>query len=209
MSAENAHLSALTLERLAEEDLPQADAAVARSHIAECMRCAAEFEAYEMLFARLGNLPRFAPSPAFADAVIARVQIAPQESRAVAWLRRFVPSSRRGWAFVGSAMVIPSLPIVAILVMMLTQPLLSPVTLGQWGMLRLESLSQATLAWLFDRAVTTGLYGFGEAALTTIQNVPMAALAAALAMVSIAIPLSGWGLVRLTRTPMRSATYAK
>lgn len=198
----------MTLERLAEGELPSSEESSARAHIADCVRCAAEFEAYETLFARLGDLPRFAPSAAFADAVMSRVELAPQESAVLAWLRRLVPTTRRGWAVIGSALVVPAMPIIAIVMMLITQPLLTPTTLGQWGLLRFESMSQAMMAWLYDRSVNSGLYGFAENGINTLQTLPMSALGVTIALLAVAIPLSAWGLVRLTRTPMRSVNYA-
>ena len=198
----------MTLEQLAEESLPAAEVSSARAHLAACMRCTAELEAYEALFARLGQLSRYAPSPAFADAVMARVQIAPAESPAMAWLRRFVPTTRRGWMMIGSAVIAPALPILALILLLMTQPLVTATTLWQWIMLRTQSMSQAGFAWLFDRATTSGIYSWMETGFTAAQSLSMSVLGLALVFVAIAIPLSGWGLVRLTRTPMGSVNHA-
>jgi hypothetical protein len=206
--ADHEHLTALEIEQLAEGMLPQGELASARAHVDACTRCAVELEAFESLFARLGELPRYAPSAAFADAVMARVQIAPEESAAFAWLRRLVPTTRRGWLLLASAVVAPALPIVALVALVLTQPLLSPVTLWQWTLLRTQSTAQAGFAWLYDRAINSGAYGFAESGYTTVQSLPMTAIGIAAVLVAIAIPLSGWGLLRLTRTPMGSVNHA-
>lgn len=206
--SDNRHLAAQILEQLAEESLPPAEERSARAHLAECMRCTMELEAFEALFARLGDLPRFAPSAAFADAVMARVQIAPEESSALAWLRRVVPSTRRGWALLASAAVVPALPLIALILLVATQPLLSPTTLWQWAMIRTQASAQTGFAWLFDIAINSGLYGWFASGLTTVQSLPVMALGGAVALLAIAIPLSGWSLVRLTRTPVGSVNHA-
>ena len=204
MVAESKHLTVQTLEELAEGNLSEELAAKAEAHLASCQRCEAELDAYRVLFEHLGDLPRFAPSAAFADAVMARVQIAPQTSLVPEWLRVLVPRTRRAWIFAGSAIVAPALPIVALVVLLFTQPLLSPVTLWQWGSLRMQSMTQAGLAWLLDQTASSGLYGFGESMITTAQAIPMVIVVAAIALLAFAMPLSAWGLLRLTRTPLRS-----
>lgn len=206
--ATSAHLPDQTLEQLAEGILPSAEAASARAHIEECGRCLAQLEGYQSLFAMLERLPRFAPSPVFADAVMARVAISPRESTVAAWLRRLVPTSRRGWALIGVAVTAPVTPILVLVAWLFTQPLLSPVTFWQWALLRAQSTSQATMAWLVDRAVGSSLFGSAETLYATMQTVPALALGTAIALFAIAIPLSGWGLLRLVRTPVGSVSYA-
>ncbi|HUE96602.1 MAG TPA: hypothetical protein VMN39_08075 [Longimicrobiaceae bacterium] len=208
MPGESRHLTALTLEQLAEENRPAAEMESARAHLEACGRCTAELETYQLLFARLGELPRYAPSLAFADSVMARVQLAPREHPAMAWLRRLVPTTRRGWVLVGSAVLAPALPILGLVLLLLTQPLVSPAMLWQWALLRTQSMSQAGFAWLLDRAINSGLYGSLESGFTAALSLPMTVLGSAAALVAIAIPLSGWGLLRLTRTPMGSVNHA-
>lgn len=204
MVAEIAHLTAQTLEELAEGTLDAELTANAEAHVAACSRCEAELDAYRVLFDRLGDLPRFAPSADFADAVMARVQIVPQTSLVPAWIRRLVPQTRRAWIFLGSAIVAPAVPIIALVLLLFSQPLLSPVTLWQWGSLRMQSMTQAGLAWLLDQTASSGIYGFGESMITTAQAIPLALVVAAIALLGFAMPLSAWGLLRLTRTPLRS-----
>lgn len=156
----------------------------------------------------LGELPRFAPSPVFADAVMARVQITAHESRALALLRRLIPTTRRGWAFISVAVTAPAVPLVALVLWLLTQPLLSPATVTQWALLRIQSTAQTGSAWLLDRAFGSNLFGWAETSYATIQTVPDSALGGAIALLAVAMPLSVWGLIRLTRTPGGNVTYA-
>ncbi len=139
---------------------------------------------------------------------MARVQIAPQESPALAWLRRWIPNTRRGWALVGAAIVAPAVPILALLAWMLSQPLLSPATLWQWAMLRTQSAAQTGAAWLLEMALSLDLVDRAGSLLDAAQAVPNSALGGALAFLAVATPLSVWTLFRLTRTPMGSVTHA-
>ena len=202
------HLETQTLAQLAEGTLQSAEAVEARVHLDRCARCSTELEAFTSLFGSLGELPRFAPSPAFADAVMARVRIAPQESPALAWLRRLAPTSRRGWILLAVASVAPALPIFALVIWLLTQPLLTPATLWQWTLLRAQAASQTSAAWLFDRAINSGLLGWAEGSLAAVRTFPVEALGGIVAILAVAIPLSVWGIVRLTRAPSASVTYA-
>ena len=204
-----AHLPDQTLEQLAEGTLPAAEAALARAHLEACGRCFAELEGYQSLFAMLGQLPRFAPSPVFADAVMARVRVAQQESPVVAWLKRLVPSTKRGWALIGVVVTAPAAPIALIMAWLLTQPLLSPVTLWQWAWPQMQSAGQAALAWVMGQALDSIVLGWAEAVYTTLQTVPSTTLGTGAALVGVAIPLSGWGFLRLVRTPVGSVNYAK
>ena len=117
---------------------------------------------------------------------MARVQIAPQESPALAWLRRWVPNTRRGWALVGAAIVAPAVPILALLAWMLSQPLLSPATLWQWAMLRTQSAAQTGAAWLLEMALSLDLVDHAGSLLDAAQAVPNSALGGALAFLAVA-----------------------
>lgn len=204
-----AHLPAPILEQLAEETLAPAEARDARIHLEVCGRCAAAFESHQQLFALLGELPRFAPSLAFNDAVMARVQIRHRESAVFAWLKRLMPKSRRGWILIGAAVTAPAMPLFALIAWILSQPLLSPATLWQWALIRSQTMSQASFAWLLDRAMGSSAVGWGDAIYSALQSVPVGTLGGVIAVLAVGIPLSGWGLVRLTRIPEGSTTYVR
>jgi hypothetical protein len=208
VSESSNHLSAIELEQLAEDALSAAEAVEARLHLSVCARCSREVDTYKNLFSLLGQLPRLAPSPAFADAVMARVHLAPRESAVTAWLRRLIPTTRRGWLLLGTIVTAPATPILALIAWMLVQPLVTPSNLWQWTQLRAQSISQASIAWLADQAVNIGSWNWVAALYSTLQSVPTSAIAGVTVLTSIAIPLSAWGLLKLIRTPGDSVTYA-
>jgi hypothetical protein len=207
--ASSAHLPAEILEQLAEGSLPPAEASNAATHVQACGRCFAELEGYKTLFTMLERLPRFAPSAAFSDAVMARVQIATQESRLAALLRRLMPTTRRGWALIGFVVTAPATPVLALIAWLITQPLLTPSTLWQFGMIRTQSAVQAAFAWVAERTVGGGFGSWAESSYSMVQSVPLGAVGAAVALLAIAMPVSAWGLIHLMRTPAKSVNYAK
>ena len=202
------HIDALKLEQLAERSLPPGEAAVVQAHLDQCGRCNAEYSAMTYMMGLLTELPRFAPSPAFADAVMARVQVAPEESAALALFRRIIPRSRRGWVLVATASVAPAIPILALVLWMITQPLVTPAGLWQWTIAQAQGFTQAGAAWLLDQAMTSGVLALAESYVSSVLTLPTSTVGGLLTFFGIAIPLSAWGLVHLTRTPVGREHHA-
>lgn len=202
------HLPGWTLEQMAEELLPPDEHGAAMQHVESCVQCAAELEGYRALFVALSDLPRFAPSPGFSDAVIARTRIAPEPGPVIGWLRGFMPRTRRGWALVTAAVVAPALPVLAAAIWLLTHPLLSATTLLEWVALQGRSAAQAAGLVLWRRASGVGIEGAARGMYQAVEGVPVVALTALVALLAIAIPLSVWALIRLVRAPMRNVQYA-
>jgi hypothetical protein len=202
------HLPEWTLEQLAEGDLAPQEHREAMRHVAACGRCAAELEGYRALFAALGDVPRFAPSPGFSDAVMARIQIAPRTSPALARARRWLPRTTRGWTLLAVALVAPALPLLAAVAWLLSQPMVSAASIWQWASLETQTSLQAAGALLLQWGSSTGVVEWFKLAYQSALQIPLGALSAALVLLAVAMPLSMWALVRLVRTPMRDATYA-
>ena len=69
------------------------------AHVRECEQCRAELEAERQVVAAVEELPRLAPSPLFADHVVAQVNVyepwdVAVRDAAAGWVQRFVPQSR-------------------------------------------------------------------------------------------------------------------
>lgn len=202
------HLPEWTLEQLAEGDLAPHEHREAMRHVDACGRCSAELEGYRALFAALGEVPRFAPSPGFSDAVMARVQIAPRTSPALVRARRWLPKTPRGWTLAAAALVAPALPLVAAVAWLLSQPLVSVASLWQWASLGAQTGLQTAGTMLLQWGASTGVVEWFRLAYHAALQIPLGALSAAIVLLAIAMPLSVWALVRLVRTPMGDATYA-
>lgn len=209
MTQNTAHLEHWTLDELAEGTLSQMERARAEAHLAGCPLCTAELESSRAVIAALDALPRFAPSATFADAVMARVLMpaeAPEASTAKA-RRRWLPATRRGWMLVLAAVLAPLAPIVPFLAWVFSHP---GVTAGSvWAIGRgwvAETLWGATVRgaeWVLRS---------GAARWVVEQGGQMpggyAGLLAVVLMALLAIPVSGWAMVRLLRTPTGELTHA-
>ena len=203
------HLSDLTLEQMAEGELPPEERDMATNHLASCARCTTELEGYRALLVVLSELPRFAPSPAFADSVIARTRLTPEPSAVTLWLKQFVPRTRRGWVLLGVAVVSPAMPFFAAAIWLLTHPLLTPAALWQWTALQGRSVTGSMWDVLLQAAASTGIDGLASGVIGTAGGVSQTALTVLLIVLALAIPLSAWAIVRLVRMPMKdTTTYA-
>jgi hypothetical protein len=208
VSSTSAHLTEWTLEQLAEGMLSRQDEAQARAHLEACARCGAELEAFRAMFAALGALPRFAPSPAFADAVMERVRVAPQGSPALARLNRWLPKTRRGWMLLTAALVAPAVPMIAFALWVLIDPLMSAASLWQWLSLEVQEGARITAGSLVSFGSSLGVVERTDQLLAALSAVPLGTLSTVVGILGVAIPLSAWTLVRLTRTPTQEVTYA-
>jgi hypothetical protein len=208
VSSRSAHLTEWTLEQLAEGTLSERDEAEALGHVEACGRCSAELDGFRALFAALEGLPRFAPSAGFGDAVMARVRVAPRANPAVERVRRWLPKTRRGWMMLAVALVAPALPVLGLAIWMLTHPLFSPMALWQWTSLQVQEGTRTTFAYLMGWGSATGVFERTEQVYSTVTATPLLTLGVVVGVLAVAIPLSAWSLVRLTRTPMGTATYA-
>jgi len=73
MKTPHLHIDTERMQALLDGDLAPAEAGELRASIEGCARCSAEFEAWQLLFEDLGELPTLAPSPAFRERVIEQV----------------------------------------------------------------------------------------------------------------------------------------
>lgn len=203
------HLPDWVLEQYAESALPAEDQANVAQHVDSCARCSAELEAYRTLFAALGELPRFAPSVDFNDAVMARIQVAPAPAPALAWLQGRLPQTAKGWSLVLGALLAPALPVLTLIAWVISQPLVSRDSLWTWTSTQTQQGAQALFTRLMDWGMGSGLYEWMQAVFTLTMNIPASSLTAGLAILAVGIPLSAWSLVRLVRPPLGRVDYAK
>lgn len=208
MSNSNAHLSEWTLEQLAEGMLPEYELLSAEAHLESCPCCAAELSACRSLFAALGDLPRFAPSPEFSDGVISRIRMGPAPNPVVERVRQWLPETRRGWTILAAALITPALPVLALLIWLLSQPMVSAVSLAQWGTRWGEETASAALSTLVRWESAVGLDRVIAYLQTAVAGLPLALVLGVTVVVALGIPLSAWLLIRLVRTPMGDVHYA-
>ena len=208
MTETSQHLSDWTLEQLAEGALDGAELRAASGHIEDCRRCAAELDGYRALYAALSDLPRFAPSPAFNEQVMARVTVAPQSEPLWGWMQRWMPATRRGWALLTLAVVAPALPVIALVAWLLSNPAVSLGAVWQGASMQAQAAVQTGFAWALDRGLETGVFGLLASAYDAALATPTQTMAGLLFVLSVAIPLSAWSLFKLVRAPLEKTDYA-
>lgn len=207
MTQPTAHLEHWTLDELAEGTLSQMERTRAEAHLRQCTLCTAELEASRAVIAALDSLPRFEPSAGFADAVMARVVLPAEAPEAAKARRRWLPSTRRGWMLVLAAALAPLAPLVPFMAWVFSHP---GVTAGSlWGIARgwvAETVWGGTVQaaeWLARSGVARWVVEQGG-------QLPggYAGLLAIVVMALLAVPVSGWAMVRLLRTPTGELAHA-
>jgi hypothetical protein len=204
------HLPYWTLEQLAEDDLPQAERVLAERHLRGCARCTGDLHSARAVIAALEALPTFEPSPAFADAVMARVSIAPQAApdAAAEPARGWLPHTRRGWTLLGALVMLPALPLIAFGFWLFSHPGVSAGTLWEIGSGWMQNVAWAmavdAAGAVLRSPALDWLAAVGELTPSaTVGGVPVVVLVAA-----VAIPASALMMIRLLRTPMGGMTHA-
>ena len=200
------HLPEEMLEAIAEGALPPGDRSEAVAHVEACSRCATEIEAYRSLFAGLSALPRFAPSAAFSDAVMSRVTL-PHAALQMDRLAHWLPSTRRGWSAFAAAVLVPVIAVITLFAWLLSWSPVAPALLIPWGVERVRQAAAAGLsganAWVLDSGVLDQLWSLVE----PVTRIPMGTLSILAVLFAVAIPLSAWSLLHLTRTPLRKVSH--
>lgn len=203
-----AHLTESALEQLADGLLAGEERNKADAHVEDCDLCAARLEASRALIEALSTLPRFAPSPGFADLVMANIEVTPRASPVFAWIRHWTPETRRGWTLLIAALLAPMLPLLGIGIWVANSPAVTGVSVIQWTLLQGRSLASATGSTVARWGWELGLPGWLDAAYRLVTGVPLDALIVSFIILAVAIPLSAWSLIRLVRTPTGNVTYA-
>lgn len=174
MSETQLHPTPDRLEALVEGGLPEAERATLERHLLACERCRVEVEEWRALFTALAALPHLAPSPGFADRVLAGVRIRPSWSaRAAAALARIQPRTRMGRAVVAACLALDALIVTSVVLWVLTRPGLD---------------AQALLVFLRDRGTELLLSLAGDAARAALETTIAVRIAAVVERILAAGP---------------------
>jgi hypothetical protein len=199
-----AHLERWTLDELAEGTLSNSERVAAEEHLRRCSTCTDELDAARAVIAALGALPHFDPSPMFADGVMARVVLPGLATApAAARRRRWAPQSRRGWMLVLAAVMAPLAPLFPFLAWVFGHPGVTPGALLGVARNAAVGASVRGAEWLARSGATEWVVTQGE-------RIPggYSVLAAFALAVLLAIPVSGWAMVRLLGTPNGGLAHA-
>jgi hypothetical protein len=202
---ENAHLPPWTIEELAEETLSHREQALAMEHVRRCAQCSGELDASRALIQALSSLPHFEPSPAFAAGVMARVAIPATAAQAVA-RRRWLPRTRSGWTMAVVGALAPLLPLFALLTWLAGRGMTPGALFGVGGHWATEA-GWSLLVRVTGAVVRSGVFQWLVTTGTELVGGTRGLSVAGL-LFAMAIPLSGWMLTRLLRTPVGGMTHA-
>lgn len=214
MTDATGHLPFWTLEQLAEGDLGHAERTLAQQHLDACAHCTAELRSARALIAALESLPAVAPSAGFADAVMARVVIAPHAAAAAAAeparqaRRGWLPASLRGWIWLTALLAAVMAPLAALGVWLSAHPLVSVSAL--WGVARgwVSEVAWNAVVQGAGAVARSGLFGWAADTLARMPGPQTAGVPLSLLLLLAAIPVSAFVMVRLLKTPATGMTHA-
>ena len=154
------------------------------------------------------------PAGGFADAVMARVAIAPQAATAAAAepaaeaKRGWLPATFRGWVWLTAVMTIVMAPLAALGVWLNAHPLVSVSSL--WGMAFgwVRQVAWGAIVETAGALGRSGLFGWAADALARVPGPEAMGMPLALLLVMAAIPVSAFVMVRLLKTPATGMTHA-
>jgi anti-sigma factor RsiW len=205
---EHAHLPDWTLDLLAEDALPHAERTAAEAHLRSCPPCAAELDAARAVIASLNALPTFSPAPDFAEAVMARVVLKPAVAPELARSRRWLPRTTRGWMLAGAGVMAPLAPLATLLAWLLSHRMVTLGGLWSMGETWASDTAWAGLTHLLGAIVGSSAFAWASNAAERLVAASSGELGMAALLYAVAIPLSGWALVRLLRAPTGGVTHA-
>lgn len=194
------------LESFVEGALDESDRVVIESHLVTCSRCQSEVDEWRALFTALSSLPRFAPSPGFADRVMAGVTVrVPWSVRVMAMLKRLIPSGTTGWLLATALLALPVVATGGLLAWLLSRPGITPETL--WLFVRdrltdgLMSLAGRASASVLESSTAQWVW---EVAQRLLQEVDTTQLGVAAAVFAVMMVVALWILYdNLFRTASR------
>ena len=204
------HPSSERLQELVEGILDRPDRAVLDAHLATCVRCQAEVDELRSLFELLSDLPELAPSPTFANRVMAHVRVRkPAFAWADAWVERLTPRTTRAWAFASALLALPLIGLSAVAWWLVSQPGVNAQ--GLW--LVVSGLARngfaAGMQWVVPRLANSALAAWGSSAMELLDSVGRGQIGLALVMFATFTAASIWVLYKnLFRTEARSTDYA-
>jgi anti-sigma factor RsiW len=176
------HPTTERLESFVENALDEGQRRVVEAHVTSCPDCRVEVEELSSLFGALATLPRFTPSMAFADSVMARVRVRREAfAGASAWVERVTPHTTRGWATAAALLALPVIGATLLVSWVMSQPGVTPQGLwalsselmgraanSSWQWVWAEFAGTSLAAWLTQAAALVQTVGRGEIGLAAI-----------------------------------------
>lgn len=211
-----AHPGSERLQDFLDGALSGRRAARVRGHLAACGDCRHEAQQWSALIGGLGDLPRLAPSPAFAHAVMAQVRIPEPVPARAALVRRVLdqvralagPRYRRAWAAAAGVALTPAIATALVIYTVFSHPLVTVANLGSYlwleGAALLGSAGSGLMAGLVESAALFRAWS----AVETLARSPATAGAGLLGF-SVLTLTAVWVLYRNLYHASTAHSYAK
>lgn len=161
------HVGSARLQDFMESRLAARTATRVEAHLDGCAVCRLELDGYRAVARAVESLPSLAPSEAFSERVMAGVRIeqlaraalAPTSrgERVLAWLRRAVPSSPRGWAAALGAGVAPAVTVALVAYAVFSHPLVTVGSLASFAWLKTSAWMGAVAQTVFGPLLQNAL----------------------------------------------------
>ena len=204
------HPQPARLQQFAEGALAHLPAAAVRRHLARCASCRTEARRWTALMRALGELPRLAPSPDFAPAVLRAVRLAPAPaaSRARRLLGRartlVALSPRRAWAAAWGFALTPAVTAGLIAYAIFSHPLVTVGNLAAFLWLEGSEWAGALVRALGSALVESASVLPAWGAVDALSRSPSAVGAALLGVCALTLA-SAWVLYRNVIAPVEAA----
>lgn len=214
---ERQHLSAGGIQSYLEGLLDRGVMAKVDVHLRACGACRTEVEHWKPVFAALRGLPRFEPSPHFAERVMERVPVAaiaevsriPEPSlgrRLMDAGRKLVPATPRGWTLAGGLAAAPAVGMTVAVATVVLHPLLSLQDVAVFLRWQATEVATSLWAWSLGTLTETPMVYWAMESLVSIGQTPGVAFAG-LAAIWGATLASCWVLYRYIIAPSLSTGH--
>ena len=165
-------------------------------------------ESLRSLTAALAELPRFAPSAGFSEAVMARV-VVHQRAWLLERIADWMPTTRGGWGLFSLLSLIPILSALNAVVWLDAR--FPGVTTGgalRWAVENGRSAGWALVSDLTVWVLSTPLPQWWEMFLSRAETVGGDLLVVSAVAFATMVPVSAWLLMHLLRTPLENRSHA-
>jgi anti-sigma factor RsiW len=209
-----AHPDPVRLQEFVDGTLGRRRAGVVRRHLAACTDCRGEAQRWVALVDGLAALPRHAPSPGFAHAVMSQVRVAPAASTAHSLGRRLLdrgralagPRQRRAWAAAAGVAFTPVVTTALIAYVVFSHPLVTVGNLATFVWLKGSTLAAALGGGLFGGVIESASIFNAWSAVGALS--PTTAGAGLLGACALTLA-SAWVLYRNVIAPARQVAHAR
>ncbi len=174
---EGVHIPTASIQDYLDGLLPAPPSRRVQAHLAACSSCRDEVQEWESLMAAIPRLGHFAPSPSFAEQVMAQVNVpspVPARShrlasipgRVLGWSRSFLPKTRHGWAVAAGVASTPAITMATLVYLLFSRPLLTPANFGSYLLWKvaafLSSFMTSASAFVMESGTLYPIYSLLE-----------------------------------------------